>query len=292
MHRRFIGVLLFAFIVASGGGLITYRMLLDRPSQGSESAQMTQIVVAAHDLEAGAVLRDGDLRLAEWPGSPPAGASANPQDLIGRGVVMAIYSREPVIDSRLAPKGAGGGLPAMIPPGMRAFAIRVNDVAGVAGFAIPGMRVDVVISGSAAGTGATLARTLLQNVEVLSAGQDFKKDAEGKPIVSQVVTLLVSPEQAEDLTLAANQTSIQLVLRNPMDREVAEVPAAAFSSLFGTAQGEVPAAQRASQAAPQPRPAAPRAAAPQAKPDPPFTMEIILGHTKTEATFPAHSASN
>ncbi len=292
MHRRFIGVLLFAFIVASGGGLITYRLLLNRPSQGSAPAQMTQIVVAAHDIEAGVVLRDGDIKLAEWPGSPPAGASANLRDFIGRGVVMAIYSREPVIDSRLAPKGAGGGLPAMIPPGMRAFAIRVNDVAGVAGFAIPGMRVDVVISGSAAGSGVTLARTLLQNVEVLSAGQDFKKDAEGKPIVSQVVTLLVSPEQTEELTLAANQTSIQLVLRNPMDREVAEVPAAAFSSLFGTAPADVSVVQRASQAAPHQRPAAPRVAAPQAKPDPPFTMEIILGQTKTEASFPAHSASN
>ena len=280
------GVLLFAFIIASGGGLITYRMLLNRPSQGPAPVQTAQIVVAAHDVEAGSVLRDEDLKLVQWPDATPDGASANPQDFIGRGVVMAIFSKEPVTDSRLAPKGAGGGLPAMIPPGMRAFAIRVNDVAGVAGFVIPSMRVDVVISGSAGGTVATVARTLLQNVEVLSAGQDFKKDAEGKPIVSQVVTLLVTPEQAEKLTLAANQTNIQLVLRNPIDREVAEVPAAAFSSLFGAAPAEIPAPVRAA----QPRAARPPAAQP--KPDPPFKMEIIVGQTKTETSFPAHSESN
>ncbi len=125
----------------------------------------------------------------------------------------------------------------MIPQGMRAVAIRVNEVVGVAGFVIPGMRVDVLISGTPGATNTSAAlgvqsKTMLQNIEVLSAGQDFKKDAEGKPITVQVVNLLVTPEQAEMLSLASRQTTIQLVLRNPLDREVAKTPGTAVALLF------------------------------------------------------------
>src|SRR5262249_35807256 len=160
--------------------------------------------------------------------------AAKAQDVVGRGVITPIFAREPVIDSRLAPKGAGGGLAAMIPPGMRAVAIRVNEVVGVAGVGVPGMRVGVVGSGRKpggdAGVGARL-RKLLQNLEVLSAGQDFKKDAEGKPVQSQVVNLLVTPQQAEELSLASAQTTIQLVLRNPLDHDTAKTPGTAVALL-------------------------------------------------------------
>ncbi len=155
---------------------------------------------------------------------------------MGRGATTTIYDKEPIIESRLAPKGAGGGLAATIPPGMRAVAVRVNEVVGVAGFVIPGMRVDVLISGNKPGGSnaqGTLTRTMLQNLEVLSAGQDFKKDAEGKPVMVQVVNLLVTPQQAEELSLASNMTTIQLVLRNPLDREIAKTPGTALGYLFG-----------------------------------------------------------
>src|SRR5262249_39189300 len=141
----------------------------------------------------------------------------------------------PIIESRLAPKGAGGGLAAMIPKGMRAVAIHVNEVVGVAGFVVPGMRVDVLISGNKPGgdnSAGTLTRTLLQNLEVLSAGQDCRKGTEGKPIQVPVVNLLVTPEQAEQLSLASAQTTIQLVLRNPLDHEVARTPGTAVGLLF------------------------------------------------------------
>jgi pilus assembly protein CpaB len=171
----------------------------------------------------GNVIRDGDIALADWRGEVPTGASSHKQDFIGRGVTTKIYAREAILDSRLAPKGAGGGLAATIPNGMRAVAVAVNEVVGVAGFAVAGMHVDVLISGTPpSGTGGLgTQRTLLQNIEVLSAGQDFKKDSEGKPIAVQVVNLLVTPEQAEQLSLASHQTTIQLVLRNPLglDRE-------------------------------------------------------------------------
>jgi pilus assembly protein CpaB len=276
MNKRFIGVLIFSFVVAASGGLITYRQLLNRPPAAKPSAPMNQIVMASRNIEAGSVLQESDLKLGDWSGGLPAGASSKVQDFLGRGVLTALYSKEPVVDARLAPKGSGGGLASMIPRGMRAFAVRVNEVVGVAGFAVPGMRVDVVINGAPPGASGTMARTLLQDVEVLIAGPDFKKDAEGKPIVAQVVTLLVSPDQAEKLSLAVNQTSIQLVLRNPVDRETAKVAGVAIASLFG----EAPAERRV---APPP---APRIAAPAAPaPPPPFKMEIIQGATKTEASF-------
>ena len=163
------------------------------------------------------------------------GATTQVKDIIGRGVITAIFAKEPIIESRLAPKGAGGGMAAMIPPGMRAVAVRVNEVVGVAGFVVPGTHVDILISGNTPGGNqslGTLTQTLLQNIEVLSAGQDFKKDAEGKPIMVQVVNMLVTPTQAEQLSLAASQTSIQLVLRNPLDHEIAKTPGTALQHLF------------------------------------------------------------
>src|SRR5438045_263665 len=243
MSRGFVGVLTFACLVAAGASLILYRVLLNRPQTTKAAASTTRVVIATKNLELGSVLKEDDVQLADWSGGVPQGASTRTQDLLGRGVTTTIYAKEPVIDSRLAPKGAGGGLAAMIPPGMRAVAVRVNEVVGVAGFVVPGTRVDVIISGSAPnanGNLGTLTRTLLQNVEVLSAGQDFKKDAEGKPIVVQVINLLVSPEHAEQLSLAAAQTSIQLVLRNPLDREIAQTPGTALSHLFLGARFAMP----------------------------------------------------
>ena len=286
MNKRFLGVLAFATIVASIASLLLYRLLINRPQTTKAAINSTQIVLAGRDIEVGTVLKEEDVKLADWPGSVPVGASTKIQDVTGRGVMTAMYAKEPIIESRLAPKGAGGGLAAMIPQGMRAAAVRVNEVVGVAGFVVPGMHVDVLISGNRPGGGnlGTLAKTLLQNLEVLSAGQDFKKDAEGKPIAVQVVNLLVTPEQAEQLSLAASQTQIQLVLRNPLDREVSKTPGAAMANLFSGERLKEPAPAA---------PARPRAAAPpvvvKVEPPPkkeqPFTMEIISGAKKSETKF-------
>lgn len=185
MNKRFVGVLLFATIVATVASLLLYRLLINRPQPAKAAMATTQIVLASRDIDVGTVLKEDDVKLSDWPGAVPVGASTKTQDVVGRGITTAIYAREPVIESRLAPRGAGGGLAAMIPPGMRAFAIRVNEVVGVAGFVVAGMRVDILISGNKPGgeqaTLGTLSKTLLQNIEVLSAGQDYKKDAEGKP---------------------------------------------------------------------------------------------------------------
>jgi len=134
-------------VVASGASLLLYRVLVNHP-QPTKSAAAPQIAVAARDIEIGTVLTEKDVKLADWPSAIPAGATARVQDLIGRGAIMAIYDKEPVIETRLAPRGAGGGLASMIPPGMRAVAVHVNDVVGVAGFVVAGMRVDILISGN------------------------------------------------------------------------------------------------------------------------------------------------
>jgi pilus assembly protein CpaB len=284
MNKRFIGVLIFAFIVALGISTVFYRLLVHQSETTKAAASTVQLALATRDLEVGRILREDDIKVADWPGAVPAGATARAQDLVGRGVTTAIYAREPLIESRLAPKGAGGGLAAMIPQGMRAVAVRVNEVVGVAGFVVAGMRVDVLISGnSPGGNQGTLTRTLLQNIEVLSAGQDFKKDTEGKPVMVQVVNLLVTPEQAEQLSLASNQTTIQLVLRNPLDRQTTQTPGAAMAQLF--TGGKVKLPQPVESGPARRRPAPKPAAQEPAKKEAPFTMELISGSKKAEAKF-------
>jgi pilus assembly protein CpaB len=287
MNKRFVGVLVFAFVVALGFSTVFYRLLVHQ-SQTTNAARTTvRLALATKQLEVGSILRDEDVKIEDWPGAVPAGATARSQDLVGRGVTTTIYAREPIIESRLAPKGAGGGLAAMIPQGMRAVAVRVNEVVGVAGFVVPGLHVDVLISGNSPGGNGnlgTLTKTMLQNIEVLSAGQDFKKDAEGKPVMVQVVNLLVTPEQAEQLSLASNQTTIQLILRNPLDRQMTQTPGAAMSNLFSGGKFQMPQAAENTEARPRPAPK-PVVAHEPPKKEEPFVMEILSGTKKDTAKF-------
>jgi pilus assembly protein CpaB len=283
MNQRFLSVLVFAFVMAAGASFLLYRAMTSRGA-AKAAVTTTRVVLAARNLEVGTLLRDQDLKIGDWSGALPAGAISKPEGLVGRGVISAMYDGEPVLDSRLAAQGAGGGLASTIPKGMRAFAVRVNEVVGVGGFVVPGMRVDVLINGnSPSNPGAgSLSKTLLQNIQVLSAGQDFKKDAEGKPVLVQVVNLLVAPEQAELLSLAANQTTIQLVLRNPLDTEISKTPGVALSRLFsGQDTSSEPGVAPVRRTPPAPKPVL--VAAPG--PPPPFVMEIFQGGKKTETKF-------
>jgi pilus assembly protein CpaB len=236
MNKRLLVILLSAFIVASGCSYLVYRLVSNR-ILATTPRNTTRVVVAATDIKLGSILRDVDLTTAEITGNVPKGAITNPKDAIGRGVIASLSQNEPILESRLAAAGAGGGLAATISPGMRACAIKVDDVVGVAGFVTPGMRVDVLISGNPPGPSAnpgdgTRVKTLLQNIEVLSAGTDIQKDEEGKAKPVQVVNLLVTPEQAEILSLASSQTHIQLVLRNPLDTQIGQPPGTAVANLF------------------------------------------------------------
>src|ERR1700691_2078666 len=233
MNQRLISVLAFAFVVSAGASLLLYRLLSSRTTTQA-APKSAKLVMAARALEPGTLIRDADLRDGDWTGKIPDGVLQRREDIVGRGVISPIFAGEPIVESRLALKGGGAGLAALIPKGMRAVAIRVNEIVGVAGFAGPGMRVDVLISGSPPGAAAlgAVTQTLLQYVEVLSAGQNFQKDTEGKPVSVQVVNLLVTPEQAEMLILASSQTTIQLVLRNPLDTQIAKTPGTAVVQLF------------------------------------------------------------
>jgi pilus assembly protein CpaB len=147
------------------------------------------------------------------------------------------------------------------------------------------MHVDVLISGNSPGGNlGTLTKTMLQNIEVLSAGQDFKKDAEGKPVMVQVVNLLVTPEQAEQLSLASNQTTIQLILRNPLDRQMTQTPGAAMSNLFSGGKLRAPQTTENAEARPRPAPK-PAAAHEPPKKEEPFVMELLSGNKKDTAKF-------
>lgn len=292
MNKRFVSVLLFALVVSAVASTIVYRLVLAQMSASSKAAG-TQVVVATHTLGEGLMIKAEDVTLAEWNGPVPQGALTNVADAVGRGVIDTIYEHEAILDSRIAGKGVGAGLASIIPAGMRAVAVRVNDVVGVGGFLTPGTHVDVLIAGNPPGSQAsatgTRTKTLLQDIEVLSAGQNLQKDAEGKPVNVTVVNLLVTPAQAEILSLASNETRIQLVLRNPLDKEITKTPGTAVSYLF--AGGEPPA--EAPSAAPKAvvhRKAAPPPPPPVApvveKPAPPITVEVILGSKRSETTFP------
>ena len=285
MNKRLLSVLIFAFLVSAGASVALYQLIASRVTVNAK-APAAQVLVAARNLEIGTLIKDSDFKMTEWPGALPAGAIVKKEDAVGRGVIIAIYDSEPLMESRLAPKGAGAGLAANIKPGMRAVALRVNDVNGLAGFVIPGMHVDVLISGTPPNnpnpTAGAVAKTLLQNIEILSAGQNIQKDAEGKPVVVKIVNVLVTPDQAEVLNLATNDTRVQLVLRNPIDHATAVTKGAWLQELYsGALPKGAPAVRRAR---PKADPLPPAAAAPP-KPEGPFVLEIINGTHRTETVF-------
>lgn len=238
MNRRLLTILLTAFVIACVCTFFVAKMVGNMAIAAKQPAG-TRVVAASQDLKLGTVIQKNDLTTVELGGAVPKGAILKPEDVIGRGVISDIYQGEPILDIRLAPVGSGGGLAATIPQGMRACAVKVDEVVGVSGFATPGMRVDVLVSGTPPdeqnnrnNDDGSKVKTLLQNIGVLSAGTDIQKDAQGKPQQVQVVNLLVTPEQAEILSLASSQEKIQLVLRNPLDTQIAAPPGTVVKNLF------------------------------------------------------------
>jgi pilus assembly protein CpaB len=299
MNKRLLSVLAFALVISAVASVVLYRLISSKLADSNKPAS-TQVAVASRDLEIGTLIKEGDLKIVDWSGPQPKGAVLQPADVVGRGVVASIYEGEPILDNRLAPRGAGAGMAATIPRGMRAVAVRVNDVVGVAGFVVPGMRVDILIAGNPPGTSGNLGtqtKTLLQNIEVLSAGQNIQKDSEGKPSSVAVVNLLVTPEQAEILSLASNETRIQLILRNPLDTDTVKTPGTAIANLFSGNRG-LPEAPKASTAPPRPR-VQPVATPPKPIPAPepsrviiPFTVEVITGSSRAETKFQPEEAKH
>ena len=215
----------FALVLAlaSGGaaGYLALTMMDQTPLAAADSGKQgptTRVVVASRDLPVGAVLAPGDLKVVDWPATAlPPGYAQDPAGLVGRGLITAVSANEPLLARKVASKEEGGGLPIVIPEGMRAVSVKVDEVVGVAGFVLPGTRVDVLATLSEnSGRDEAATRVILKNVQALAAGQTIQRDAEGTPQTVTVITLLVSPEEAEKLTLAATEGRIQLALRNTL----------------------------------------------------------------------------
>lgn len=235
MDRRFLTVLgvslVFALVVSS----VFYQMTARSSSgDGSAPSEEVEVVVAARPLGVGVMIKTPDIKLAKYPvRAVPKGAFTKVEEVLDRPVVSNILLDEPVLDGRLAAKGSGLGLAPAIPVGMRAVTVRVNDVAGVAGFVLPGMHVDVLVTGTPEQGGSSMTNTVLQNMQVLSAGRELQPDARGNAMPTPTVTLMATPAEAEILTLANSQGQVQLVLRNSSDQEMAETPGSYVNELYG-----------------------------------------------------------
>jgi pilus assembly protein CpaB len=255
---------MLAVALASGGvaALLAMRYLRQQNATVLAPPKTGNLVVAARPLGLGTLLVDADVKTIEWTGTAlPVGYATNKADVVGRGVMSPLQENEPILDGKLAPKGAGGGLPVIIDQGKRALTMRVNDVSGVAGFVTPNTRVDVLLTiDDKVNTTEPSTRIIMQDVRALAAGQQIQPDKEGKPVSVGVVTFLVTPEQAETLALASQQGSIVLALRNSLDTARVKTFGTRTSALLGGAIGRPLPARRpvnrtpapAAVAAPQP----------------------------------------
>jgi pilus assembly protein CpaB len=238
--------------------LVVYKNLQGKGSGSNEPG--ADVIVAANDIQVGARIEEHDVRTVHYPASSlPAGTYSARSKVLGRGVILPISRGEFILPSKLAPENAGSGLPSLIPTGMRAVSVRVNEVVSVAGFVGPGTRVDILLTGTPNGTSENQTTTVLQNVAVIASGHTLERNAAGEAQTTPVITLLVSPDDAERLTLASSEGHIQLSLRNPLDTQQDEVAAANAKGLY---KGGTPAAPQTprithsvrAQKAPQPAP--------------------------------------
>lgn len=224
-----IGILALALgFVAS---VYVYRNLQLKSGSGSEPG--VDVIVAADDLQVGAKVEERDIKIIRIPAADlPPGSPRRRSDVLGHGVIVPISKGEFILPNRLAGENAGSGLPSLIPPGMRAVSVRVNEIVSVAGFVTPGTRVDVLLTGTPGGTGEQQTTTVLQNVAVLASGHTLERTATGEAQTTAVITLLVSPDDAQRLTLASSEGHIQLALRNPLDTKQDEVPSSNSRGLY------------------------------------------------------------
>src|SRR2546427_6761525 len=230
--------LVLVLAIAAGGVFAfgTYNYVQNLPAK-TTTMPTKPVVVAAVDLEVGAEISRDDIRIINWPASAvPAQAISDPNQVLGRGLVMPMIENEPFLDLKMASKDAGAGLPPAIPPGLRAVSDKGNEVIGVAGYVLPGTHVDVVATVSPTqNTTDTTSKVILTNVLVLAAGTKIEQgEKDKKPIAVSVVTMLVDPEQAERLTLASTEGKIQLALRNPLDKTTPATRGIKRAALLGS----------------------------------------------------------
>jgi len=240
--RNRIGIVLALALVSGAVAAYLAFSYLRSPTDGGQgdaaAGGVAEVAVATRDMAVGTILRPEDVKLVKWPAAAvPQGYATSTEEVLGRGLISPVSTNEPLLAAKLARKEAGGGLPIAIPEGMRAMSVKVNEVIGVAGYVLPGTHVDVLVTLKKQDAGGD-ARTeiLLQNLTVVTAGQERQQDREGKPKTVPVVTLLVTPEQAEKLTLAASQGELQLALRNTLDEDSVQTDGARLTRLLPSSE--------------------------------------------------------
>ena len=279
-RNRLIAIGLIAIVLAMGVTYVTFSTVSKKIA--SSQQPMSDVVVTTSNLSVGVRIQPADVKLAKVPTAQlPDGYFSVPTDVVGRGVIVPMFKNEMVISAKLAGERAGSGLPSLIPSKMRAVSVRVNDVISVAGFVSPGTRVDVLLTGNPTNAGNNngdvMTTTVLENVEVLAAGQQMQQgtgEGKTKPTTVAVITLLVSPEDAQKLTLASSEGKIQLSLRNPLDLDTPNPNAVRNASLYHIPITPATAAKRAvaKKILEQPQQAA-------------YVVEMIRGDKRDKATF-------
>ena len=234
---RVLLILGLAILSGLAAGYAALRYISDRSTPvtlSSSRGETVPVVLAAQALPLGKVLEDADLRIVEWPaGVRPEGFAGSKEELMGRTLITDVQTNEAILASKLADSGLRGIIP-LIPPGMRAMSIRVDQVVGVAGFVTPQTKVDVILVMRPPGSQDPISKVILQNIQALAAGEEIRETEDGRPVTVPVVTLLVTPAEAEKLALASNEGDIRLALRNTLDLESVETPGEWASRLFAT----------------------------------------------------------
>ncbi len=271
-------LLFIGFVALALGALVSYMVYHNLQPKGTAPAQAgVDVVLAANDIQVGARIEDKDVKVVKLPsGDLPPNYFRQKSQVTGRGVILPISRGDFLLPNKLAGEHAGSGLPSLIPPGMRAVSVRVNEVISVAGFVQPGTRVDVMLTGNPAGASEPQTTTVLENVFVIATGQRLERNSTGDPQMAAVITLLVSPDDAQKLALASSQGHIQLALRNPLDTRQEDLAAARAGSLYRPGSAPQPAGR------PKPK----RVAAPAPPPVPAFwPVEVIRGTQKDVTKF-------
>src|SRR6266851_8095648 len=274
-------LLMIGFVALALGAIVSfavYRAL--KSGTGGDAPPGVDVVIAANDVAVGAKVEERDVKVVRFPAADlPPNCFHLKSSVVGRGAILPIAKGEFFLPNKLAGENAGSGMPSLIPPGMRAVSVRVNEVIGVAGFVVPGTRVDVLLTGNPSGASDQQTTTVLENVAVIATGQKLERNTAGEPQLTPVITLLVSPDDAQRLTLATSQGKIQLALRNPLDTKQQELNSVATGALYKGVPPPTPVA------APRPKstgshsvktPAPPPLAA--------YTVEVIKGTKREEVT--------
>ncbi len=277
-RNRALIALVVAIVIAVIASRFVYRQI--QHASVVKPVAVAHIVVASKPLALGTPLTAQNLALVTWPkGEPIEGSFSRIQDCVGRSLITPVAKNEPILNGKLAPKEAGVGLPAAIPLGMRAVSVRVDDVVGVSGFAMPGTMVDVLATGQPTGSSDSLTRTVIQDVRVLAAGQTVEQDKEGKPKTVGVVTLLLTPEQSDQLTMVSTDSRIHLALRNTIDTKITKaVPVYKTDILLGGTRPHHVGGGGGGHPRRKVEPGKPAGPAP-------YVVEVIRGNKKTDQSF-------